>query len=92
MTNNHRISKAVTSYLNKTGSNPRQAARDINDQIGIPKAINYNTIRNWGKGCVSNPYSASPILLLLRDRGDPELSALAETLIEILEIGQPVQS
>jgi hypothetical protein len=91
MTNNLRISRAVTSYLDDNNTNPRQAARDINDQIGIPNAISYNTIRNWSKGCVSNPYSASPILLLLRERGAPELMALAETLIDILEIRQPVQ-
>ena len=79
------ISEIVSSYLSNNNTNPRQLAKKINAQVGIPKAINYNTIYYWSKGRTVNPYSASVLLSLLRERGDENLSALADSILKELE-------
>ena len=90
MSNN--LSDIVSSYLAANRISTRRLAKKINDQIGMPNAINYNTIYYWSKGLTRNPYSASVVLPLLRERGDDSLSALADSILKELQLDQPVQS
>ncbi len=92
MTINKKLSEVVTSYLDDNKTNPRQLAKEIGTRLGMPDAINYNTIRNWSKGEVSNPYKAAVFLPLLQERGGSRLGTLAGEIMTILEISQPVQS
>lgn len=89
---NKELSKVVTSYLDENKTNPRQLAKEIGAELGMPDAINYNTIRNWSKGHVSNPYKAAVVLPLLKERGGSSLGMLAGEIMTILDISQPVQS
>jgi hypothetical protein len=88
---NNKLSDIITSYLEVNHTNPRQLAKKINAQVGMPNAINYNTIYYWSKGRTQNPYSASVVLPLLRERGDDSLRELADAILKELENGQPVQ-
>ena len=92
MSNNNKLSDILTSYFKVHRTNPRQLAKKINAQVGMPNAINYNTIYYWSKGRTQNPYSASVVLPLLLERGDKDLRELADAIIKELQTSQPVQS
>lgn len=88
---NNKLSEIVSSYLTNNNTNPRKLAKEIGKQLGVPNAINYNTIYFWSKGLTKNPYKAALALPLLREHGDEKLSALADAILKELETTQPVQ-
>lgn len=80
----NKLQEIVSTYLTNHETNPRRLAKKINTQVGIPKAINYNTIYYWSKGLTKKPYSATVVLPLLRERGDDSLRELADAILKEL--------